>query len=73
MGELLLFGRPDPANLDREQVLACLESVRTAIAQLDEEEPEDMESEAYDQWGDRHEELEDWLDELMDRLDELDG
>ena len=39
----------------------------------DEEEPEDMESEEYDQWGDRHEALEDLSDEIEDLLDEMGG
>ena len=42
-------------------------------AALDEEEPADMESEAYEAWGDRHEELEDLADELRDLLDEMGG
>ena len=37
----------------------------------DEEEPEDMESEAYQAWGDRHEVLEDLADDIVDRLEEL--
>ena len=36
---------------------------------MDEEEPEDMDSEAYDDWGDRHEALEDLADEITDRLE----
>ena len=34
-------------------------------------EPEDMDSDAYEDWGERHEALEDLADELQDRLDEL--
>ena len=45
---------------------------RQRIARLDQEEPEDMDSEAYDAWGDRHEALEDLADDILDRLDELD-
>ncbi len=41
------------------------------IAALDQREPADMESEAYESWGDAHEELEDLLDDVQDRLDEL--
>ena len=40
---------------------------------LDEQEPEDMDSEEYESWGDRHEALEDLADEILDRLDELGG
>ena len=63
---------PDWEDLEamgRQELLRCLETVRERIARLDEEEPEDMESEAYDAWGDRHEELEDLADEIADRLE----
>ena len=62
---------PDLDGMDKEALLSCLESLRAEIARLDEEEPEDMESEEYEAWGDRHEELEDLVDEILDRLDEL--
>lgn len=67
MGDIVnLFG-----GSEREELLAQLKDLRRQIALLDEEEPEDMESEEYEAWGDRHEELEDMVDEIMDRLDEL--
>ena len=50
-----------------------LDAVRLLISRLDEEEPADMDSEAYDAWGDRHEELEDLVDEIRDRLEALEG
>ncbi len=64
---------PDIDTMDREALKACLQEVRERIADLDEREPGDMESEEYEAWGDRHEELEDLADELMERLEELDG
>lgn len=64
---------PDPDGMDREELLDYLAEVRAQISLLDEEEPEDMESEAYDTWGDRHEALEDLADEIQDLLDELGG
>ena len=67
------FAQWDLEEMDRAQLLSCLEAVRTQIAQLDEEEPADMESEAYDNWGDRHEELEDLADEIMEHLEALEG
>ena len=60
---------PELDGMSREQLAAYLETVRERIARLYEEEPEDMESEAYEAWGDQHEELEDLADEIMDRLD----
>ena len=58
----------DLETMSRQELLNCLETVQEQIARLDEEEPEDMDSEAYDDWGDRHEELEDLADEITDRL-----
>lgn len=62
---------PDPKLMDREELLDYLEQVREELARLDEEEPKDMDSEAYEHWGDQHEALEDLADDLMDRLDEI--
>ena len=59
----------DLEAMSRQELLNCLETVQEQIARLDEEEPEDMDSEAYDDWGDRHEELEDLADEITDRLE----
>ena len=76
MAEFLEFDggfAPDIEVMDREELKACLQEVRERIADLDEREPGDMESEEYEAWGDRHEELEDLADELMERLEELDG
>ena len=66
-----LARRPGLAAMGREELEDYLDTVRGWIARLDEEEPEDMESEAYQTWGDAHEELEDQADELLERLDEL--
>lgn len=76
MTEFLKFDNgfsPDTETMDRKELKACLQEVRERIADLDEREPGDMESEEYEAWGDRHEELEDLADELMERLEELDG
>ena len=76
MAEFLEFDggfAPDIDAMDREGLAACLKEVRERIADLDEREPADMESEEYDAWGDLHEELEDLADEIMDRLEESFG
>ena len=64
---------PDLNAMSREELLDYLETVRAQIRQLDEQEPKTMNSEAYENWGDRHEELEDLADEILDLLDELSG
>ena len=64
---------PDLDGMDREELLDYLAEVRAQISLLDEEEPEDMESEAYDTWGDRPQALEDLAEEIQDLLDELGG
>ena len=74
MAEIFSFDggfAPDMDAMNREELEACLREVRERIADLDEREPADMESEEYEIWGDSHEELEDLADELMERLEEL--
>lgn len=75
MADILEFDRyaaqPDPAEMSREQLREYLASVQARIAQLDRDEPPDMNSEEYELWGDRHEDLEDLADEITDRLEEL--
>ena len=76
MAEFLEFDggfSPDIEAMDREELQACLQEVRERIADLDEREPADMNSEEYEAWGERHEELEDLADEIMDRLEESFG
>ena len=76
MAEFLEFDggfTPDIEAMDREELQACLQEVRERIADLDEREPADMNSEEYEAWGERHEELEDLADEIMDRLEESFG
>ncbi len=62
---------PDIETMDREELEACLKEVQERIADLDEREPADMNSEEYEAWGDLHEELEDLADEITDRLEEM--
>lgn len=62
---------PAPNGEERQALLAQLEQVRREIAELDLEEPADMGSEEYEDWGDRHEALEDRADDLMEALEEL--
>ena len=64
---------PDPREMSREALQEYWETVRERIALLDEQEPEDMDSEEHERGGDRDEGVEDPADETLDRLDELGG
>ena len=69
MADIINFGAyRDPADMEKAELLAYLETLRGQIAELDEAEPADMESEAYEDWGQRHEDL---VDDVLDRLEEL--
>ena len=73
MTEFLKFDNgfaPDTETMDREELKDYLARVRAELDRLDGEEPQDMDSEEYEAWGDRHEELEDLVDEIWDRLEE---
>ena len=61
----------ETADMDKAELQAYLDFLRRQIAELDEAEPADMESEAYEDWGQRHEDLEDLVDDVLDRLEEL--
>ena len=75
MGDVIDFSRyaqePDLDQMSREELFDYLEAVHAQIDRLAEQEPQDMDSEEYEDWGDRHEELEDLADDLQDRLDEM--
>ena len=77
MGDVIDFSQYaqelDLDRMSREELLDYLEAVRAQIDRLDEQEPEDMDSEAYEDWGDRQEELEDLADDIQDLLDEMGG
>jgi len=62
---------PDLYTMGRAELEAYLTKLREKIELLDDQEPDDMESEAYESWGEQHEELEDLVDEIMDLLDEM--
>ena len=77
MGKVIDFNQfrpeePEIDSMDKESLLSYLEQLRARIEQFDEAEPKNMNSEAYEEWGDLHEELEDLVDDILDRLDEMD-
>lgn len=76
MGKIIDFNQfrseePDLDAMDKDALLARLEQLRAQIEALDAAEPKNMNSEAYEEWGDAHEELEDLVDDILDRLDEM--
>ena len=76
MGKVIDFNQfrneePDLDSMDKEALFAYLEQLRAQIKELDAAEPKNMNSEAYEEWGDLHEELEDRVDDILDRLDEM--
>ena len=74
MAEIIEFpaqnGAEDTDELSREELLTLLERLRAEIAAVDEKEPKNMNSEAYETWADRHEELEDQVDEILELLED---
>lgn len=62
---------PNLDGMGRTELLDCLREVRERLDQLNQWEPEDMDSEDFQAWGGRHEALEDLADEIQDILDEL--
>ena len=74
MAEIIEFpaqnGAEDTDELSREELLTLLERLRAEIAALDEKEPKNMNSEAYETWADRHEELENQVDEILELLED---
>ena len=62
---------PELDNMTPEQLHAYQAVLLQKLAALDAKEPQNMNSEAYEEWGDAHEELEDLLDEIQDRLDDI--
>lgn len=47
--------------------------METRLCDMDDDEPEDMAGEGFEQWADTHESLEDLLSEVEDRIDDLRG
>ncbi len=68
-GEELM--RTDTCGMDEAQLRRLLEDVAEMIRRLDEAEPGDMQSDAYEEWAEVHEGVEDLQDEIFDLLDKL--
>ena len=59
------------AELSLEELEEYRAELKARLHIMDENEPEDMDSEAFEQWADAHESLEGLLSEAEDRIDEL--
>ena len=74
MAEIIEFpvqnGAEDTDELSRDELLTLLERLRAEITALDEKEPKNMNSGAYETWADRHEGLEDQVDEILELLED---
>ena len=53
------------------QLQAHYAAMQQELQALNDREPENMQSDLYEQWADEHEELEDYLDEILDRMEAL--
>lgn len=62
----------DIYEMNLQQLQAHYAAMQEELRALDAKEPKNMNSEAYEEWGDLHEELEDLVDDVLDRLDEMD-
>lgn len=77
MGEIISFGQQAAEEeryldeMSREELQEYLGQLQARIEQLDEREPADMNSEAYEAWAEEHEVLEDAVDEVVELLEEL--
>ena len=74
MGDsILYFPQKELENLDLEEMsledlVALQEKLMEHMGALSEIEPEDMDSEAFEQWSEQYEKLEDLADDVADLL-----
>ena len=58
-------------GLSPEELEEYRAELEARLCDMDDDEPEDMAGEEFEQWADAHESLEDLLSEAEDRIDEL--
>jgi glutamyl-tRNA reductase len=75
MGEIITFNAPQEEqyldDMSREELQEYLEEIQQRIEKLDEKEPKNMNSKAYEDWAEEHEVLEDLVDEIVEMLEEM--
>ena len=64
-----LSNLPDPASLDPQSLRDLYAQLEELYSDVEMQEPEDEESEAYETWLNDLEEVEDLMDEIEDILD----
>lgn len=62
---------PQIDEMELEALLEYRLQIEARIHALDQKEPRNEHSEAYEAWAEEHEALEDTLDDILDRLEEL--
>ena len=58
-------------SLSLEELEEYRAELEARLRDMDDDEPEDMAGDEFEQWADAHESLEDLLSEAEDRIDEL--
>ena len=64
------FDEDDLDDMDHDELESKLEELRVERAELDDQEPDDCLSDAYDAWEERCEELDRRIEELEELLDD---
>ena len=70
-GEWFAAQGDELTSLTPEELEEYRAELKARLHDMDGSEPEDMNSEEFEQWADAHESLEDLLSEVEDRIDEL--
>lgn len=59
-------------DTDRETLEEMLDAFQALLDEVEDNEPEDMASDAYEAWEEQHDDLLAKIDEIEERLDEMD-
>ena len=64
-----LTNLPDLDTLDRDALGRLLVQLEALYREVDAQEPEDEESDEYEDWLNDLDEIQDWMEEVQDRLE----
>ncbi len=59
------------SDMSRQELVDFLAELQEMLHALDDREPKNRNSDAYEAWAQEHEDLEDAIDEVLERLEEL--